>query len=833
MPRFCLSFAIRQPQKFVWLSITFMILMAGSVTAIAEDTSAPEHWAFRPVQRPVTPAVKHAELVASPIDAFILEKLEAAGLEPAGIADKRTLIRRASYDLIGLPPTPAEVADFLADDSPRAFDTVVNRLLASPHYGERWGRYWLDVARYANTRGDTGTDDNVSPFAYTYRDYVIRAFNEDLPYDQFLIQQIAADQLEHPENSPTLAALGFVTVGRHFRSNVHDTMDDRIDVITRGTMALTVSCARCHDHKYDPIPTKDYYSLYGVLASSNEPSPLPIIGTPEPTAFVAYQTQRQKLETDRAELIRNTETEVNQRHQRLTAEFLLATRRPPKAVAPGQPDDEASDENNLRRSGVRRWRKALDKLNTENDPVFAPWFAFAALPEAEFADRARELSAKVAANGLSHPVNPIVAMAFAGDPPTSLKDVADRYGKLLNDLASQPPTDSADQIALRKALLENDAPGHIPQDALRKLFPQKAQSQIQHWEAELSRLELEHPGAPQRAMALTDNSQPQNARVFVRGNPNNSGEEVPRQFVEVVAGKSRQPFTRGSGRLELARAIASPDNPLTARVIVNRVWMHHFGEGLVTTPDDFGLRSDPPSHPQLLDYLASRFMDEGWSLKKLHRLIMLSRTYRQQSDDALRSETADPSNRLLSKMNRRRLDFESLRDTLVYVTGSMDQSIGGRPVELVPQPRVSAAGIFSAPAKDQPPSLRRAIYGFIDRQNLPGLLRVFDFADPDACTGRRYVTTVPQQALFFFNSPFVMQQAKRLVSQADFQGLDTPQRIQYLYQRVFQRGPEADEVELASKFIAGLPSTDNTQPLRAWELLAHVLLMSDELIFVD
>jgi len=825
--------------------------------AIAEDAVPRAHWAFHPVQRPPLPSVTHAGLVESPVDAFILEKLEAAGLEPAPEADKRTLSRRASYDLIGLPPTPAEVADFLADKSPDAFATVVERLLASPHYGERWGRHWLDVARYANTRGDTGGADPVSPFAFTYRDYVVRAFNDDLPYDRFLIEQIAADQLEQGENSPALAALGFITVGRRFLNNIHDTIDDRIDVVTRGTMALTVSCARCHDHKYDPIPTRDYYGLYGVFASSNEPAQLPVVGMPDPAAFADYRLQRQKLEANRADFVRRKEAEIVQRHRKLTAEYLLASRKPPDP-APAEKADTAFPDFNVQRAGARRWRKALEKLNAESDPIFAPWFAFAALPETEteFADRARDLSARIASNGLPHPVNPLVTRAFAGEPPASLNEVAQRYARLFEEVTTQgpqqqpenapPPAPDPAREALRRALLgDDDAPGNLPENAIRQLFPPMAQMQIQQLGSELDRLDSRHPGAPLRAMALHDNPQPHNARVFIRGNPNNPGAEVPRQFLEVLAGESRQPFTRGSGRLELARAIASRDNALTARVIVNRVWLHHFGEGLVTTPDDFGLRSDAPSHPQLLDYLAARFMDEGWSLKKLHRWLMLSRVYRQTSDDKMRSEAADSENRLLSRMNRRRLDFESMRDTLLFVAGNLDRTVGGRAVELTPQPRVA----FGGTPGDQPPSHRRAIYGFIDRQNLPGLLRAFDFADPDTITGRRYATAVPQQALFFFNSPFVMQQACSLAARADFQQLDaTAKQVQYLYQQVFQRDPTAGEVELASRFMAAELSAaaspaedsatsslvpDSLRPLRPWERFAHVLLMSDELMFVD
>ncbi len=826
--------------------------------ALAEDAVPRPHWAFHPVERPPVPLVTHAGLVESPVDAFILEKLEAAGLEPVSAADKRTLIRRASYDLIGLPPTSAEVADFLADESPHAFATLIDRLLASPHYGERWGRHWLDVARYANTRGDTGSADPVSPFAFTYRDYVVRAFYEDLPYDRFLTEQIAADQLEHGEDSRALAALGFITVGRRFLNNIHDTIDDRIDVVTRGTMALTVSCSRCHDHKYDPIPTGDYYGLYGVFASSSEPEQLPVIGRPDPAAFADYGSQRQTLEANRTDYIRRQEAEIVQQHRKLTAEFLLASRKPPAPSSTEKAGTTFAD-TSVQRAGARRWRKALEKLNAESDLIFAPWFAFAAVPETEFGDRAPELSARIASNGLPHPVNALVAQSFAGKPPASLKDVAQAYARLFEEVTTPPPEQPANALpaaaddpareALRQALLSDDAPYNLPQNAIRPLFPPMVHMKIQQLGSELDRLDSQHPGAPLRAMALGDNPKPQNARIFIRGNPNNPGAEVPRQFLEVLAGENRQPFTHGSGRLELARAIASRANPLTARVIVNRVWLHHFGQGLVTTPDDFGLRSDPPSHPQLLDYLAARFMDDGWSLKNLHRLLMLSRVYRQASDDGLRSEAVDSENRLLSKMNRRRLDFESLRDTLLFVAGNLDRTVGGRAVELTSQPRVAPEGSFIGTSGNQPPSPRRAIYGYIDRQNLPGLLRAFDFADPDTITGQRYVTTVPQQALFFFNSPFVMQQSCSLAARADFQQLDeTAKQVQNLYQHVLQRDPTPGEVELAGQFMSAEQSAaaspaensvtsslvpDSLRPLRPWERFVHVLLMSDELMFVD
>jgi hypothetical protein len=791
----------------------------GDARSVAIEASARTHWAFQAVKQPAVPTVKNRTWAQAPVDAFILAKLEAAGIEPAPPADRRTLIRRATYDLVGLPPTPEEVAAFLADKSPDAFARVVDRLLASPHYGERWGRHWLDVARYASAD---------SPFAFTYRDYVIRAFNDDLPYDQFLLQQLAADQLDLGANRQALAALGFLTVGRQFLNNVHDTIDDRIDAVTRGTMALTVSCARCHDHKYDPIPTRDYYSLYGVFASSTAPAELPLLGiAPDPQAYADYAPKRKSLQAKLDAFIRKQEAEVLQQHRRQTAQCLLLSREPAKLAGLIKGEFGLSDRKILQ-IGAMRWLKALEKLDSKSDPIFAPWFALAALPTAEFAGRAKALTAKIAANSLAHPVNSLVARAFAGEPPASLKDVAERYGKLFEDVdkrwQQRRPSEAqaqGDEESLRHVLYGKDSPGNLPPELMRQLFSTTALMQLGPLHKKIEQLDANHPGAPQRAMALVDSPRPKNSRVFIRGNPNLLGEEAPRQFLAILAGDKRRPFTRGSGRLELARAIASRDNPLTARVIVNRLWLHHFGAGLVSTADDFGLRSDPPSHPELLDYLAQRLVQDGWSLKKLHRLLMLSSAYQQKSDDNLRHEKSDPDNRLLAKMNRRRLDFESMRDTLLFVAGNLDLSFGGRPVDLLKQPY----------------SKRRTVYGLTDRNNLLALFRTFDFANPDLSTAQRDATTVPQQALFFLNSPFVIEQACKMVNRPAFQQLDDDsKRVRRLYQFVYQRDPSPDEIRRGLRFLqaeSAPTGLTEQQSLTPWERYGQVLLMSNELMFVD
>ncbi len=509
----------------------------------------------------------------APIDPFIQQKLDEAKLTLSPPADRRTLIRRVSIDLHGLPPTWDEIVEFEADPSSDAVERLIDRLLASPRYGERWGRYWLDLSRYADTKGYVLTEDRNYHVAYTYRDWVVRALNEDVPYDQFLIRQLAADLLPEPERSANLPALGFLTLGRRFLNDINDIIDDRIDVVCRGMMALTVGCARCHDHKYDPIPAADYYSLYGVLRSSREPKPEEV-----------------------------------------------------------------------------------------------------------------------------------------------------------------------------KSLM---------------------------------------------AMTLTEEANPFDPYIFLRGQQGNHGPKVPRQFLAVVAGSNRKPFANRSGRLELAQAIASATNPLTARVIVNRVWMHHFGAPLVKTPSDFGLRADPPSHPELLDWLAWELVAHGWSLKWLHREIMLSAAYRQSSHVEGRAAAADTDNRLLSHMNRQRMDWESLRDSLLSASGRLDRSLGGPATDILKAP-------FSG---------RSTIYGFIDRQNLPLTFRNFDFASPDTHSPSRFVTSVPQQTLFLRNSPFLAELSRAFAGQVG--------NLPHLFRLAYGREPTADEIKLAEQFLADAEL--ETPPAPVWQ----------------
>jgi hypothetical protein len=658
-------------------------------SAALDSNAGKNHWAFQPVRDLPPPAppslggkgIGESGSPVNPIDAFILARLTKERLSLSAPADKRTLARRVYFDLIGLPPT-AEVLDaFENDPSPNAYEKLIDELLASPHYGERWGRYWLDVARYADSKGYVFTEDRNYPYAYTYRDYVIRSFNEDKPFDRFLIEQLAADKLPLGEDKRPLAAMGFLTVGRRFSNNIHDITDDRIDVVTRGLMGLTVGCARCHDHKFDPIPAADYYSLYGIFANSHEPKDLPQIG----------------------------ETENPKEHEKFVAEH-----------------------------------KKLEQAVAE---------------------------------------------------------------------------ERAKRVAMKKTGLNSLTGGVAFRPDEQRLINRADRNEIDKLQKKADEFQAKSPGAPPRAMVMYDNARTSEPVVFLRGNPNNRGPQVPRRMPEIASGPKRVPFQDGSGRLELAKAIASKDNPLTARVFVNRIWMWHFGQGLVRTPSDFGVRSEPPTHPELLDWLASRFIDDGWSVKKLHKRILLSQTYCQSSVITTEALKADPENRWLSHQNRKRHDFETTRDSLLAASGQLDRTVYGRSVDL-----------FKIPAPK-----RRAVYAYIDRQNLPGTLRAFDFASPEQHTPQRFQTTVPQQALFFLNSPFVAEVAREVMKRTEVaKASDPAAKVKALYRLILSRNPTAQEQELATAFLTTAEQSEiKLGHLPAWEQFAQVLLLSNEFAFVD
>jgi Protein of unknown function (DUF1553)/Protein of unknown function (DUF1549)/Planctomycete cytochrome C len=751
------------------------------------------HWAFQPLRTINPPKIEDDARIKNDVDRFVITKLQEAGLQSSNEASREALIARATYDLCGLPPTQDEINSFVDDKSYNAYESLIDRLLESPRYGERWGRHWLDVARYSDTKGYVyGREERRFFHSFLYRDWVINAFNEDMPFNRFVLLQLAADQIA-PSDPASQAAMGFLTLGRRFLGTTPDIIDDRIDVVGRGLLGLTVGCARCHDHKYDPIPTADYYSLYGVFLNCVDQQ----VEIPNPREkSEAADTHRKGLH-ERLQKLRSltesSQVEANKRIRDRIKDYLLAQLEMDKY--PEVAFVQLTGKDELVPAIVRRWHAFLAGAEHRLDPVFTPWIALNKLRDDEFAASAAELTKQLLDGSIA--INPRVAKAFEV-PPVSIQEVADRYASLLtaNDLVWQSAAQSKAQGAtvsieecdrqLHDAFYAAGSPCVIPDEPLVNtewywdhatgVAIWKAQSEVDQWI-------LQSPLATPCAVTLNDCVVQQDAYVFRRGNPAFKGERVPRQFLKVLSGEARRPFEKGSGRLEMANAIVDPSNPLTARVWVNRVWQHHFGTGLVRTPSDFGIRANPPSHPELLDYLASQFISGGWSTKSLHRMILLSATYRQNSegpsDAAARTvaQEQDPENRLLWRSNRRRLEFEAWRDSMLFTSGELDLTKGGPGTDL-----------FGS---------RRSVYISIDRQFLPTLLSVFDFANPDLHSPERSETTTPQQALFAMNHPFVVARAKKIVA-----NLDGSSPVKQLYNRVLGRSPSSEEERIAVQFLA-------------------------------
>ena len=782
----------------------------GLAGAPSGGARAATHWAFQLPVAPPLPKVQHADWVRQDLDRFVLTAMEAKGVSPSPEADRRTLLRRISFDLTGLPPSDREVTEFIADTVPGAYERAVDRLLASPQYGERWARFWLDVARYADTKGYVFEEERRYAYSFTYRDWVVNALNRDLPYDEFLTQQIAGDKVAKGEDQSPCAALGFLTLGRRFLNNEPDIIDDRLDVVFRGTQGLTVGCARCHDHKFDPIPTADYYSLYGVFASSYEPGDKPTVGkNPNVIQVAAYEKEHEKRQKELLNFRAERTAEVLKKLRERVGDYLLTAQ---ESLGLDWTNLEGLARTRSLDPGlVAAWRDRLEQWRGTSHPVFQPWFALASNTNADFAARAVALPEKLAKEAKQPPANQAIVKAVKEHPPANLKEFAELYAKSILDAdkawkqaeedaikaGTKAPVSlaDADQESLRKILYAEDSPVNAAMKDIDRFFDTPTGQKIRSLKRSLEELDATHQGAPLRAMALFDKDQPIEPVVFKRGNPGNHGPSVPRQFLGVLSGTNRQPFKQGSGRLELAQAIACKTNPLTARVFVNRVWLHHLGAPLVRTPSDFGLRSEPPANPQLLDHLASWFMDHNWSIKELHRYILLSATYRQSSDpetvgvsatQLAVAEKVDPQNTLLWRMNRKRLDFEAVRDSVLQVSGQLDLTIGGRGVEM-----------FEAEI-----SPRRTIYGLVDRQNLPGLLRSFDFASPDATSPMRFQTTVPQQALFLMNGPFAVTTARRFAASVGMSKENELKTIQALYRAALQRPATPDELAASREFLA-------------------------------
>jgi cytochrome c553 len=830
------------------------------------------HWSFQPVRQPPLPDVNHIAQVRAPIDRLILSKLESNGLSFSPMADRRTLIRRATFDLIGLPPTMEEVNEFFIDNSNDdvAFRKVLDRLLASPQYGERWARHWLDVARYADTSGYTFDNaDRNYPFAFTYRDYVIDAFNDDLPYDQFIREQLAADYLEVPADKKTLAALGFITVGRKYIARP-DTIDDQIDVTTRGLLGLTVSCARCHDHKYDAIPTEDYYSLYGVFENCHTPEELPLIGSAEIVEklkpfFDELEERKKAIVSYENEYVQRLQTQMDE----FLTDYLVRAFEPENETLVTSLPSTKLTKDQINEHAISKWRTFLVRQAKVNSSV-KPLAELFVLPNDQFEKQAKQLIAHWVASDNKYDFDPLVVAALQNAPPKNKAELGQLLSELLADVrqawvtaGSVLPAIKQFDVAelkskqeLARLLFGSGSPATINRKNLKQYFNVAEKKAWQKLKSSLAEHHAATPPGVARAMAIRENENPHNERVMLRGNINRRGEEVPRRFVALLSDAKRQPFKNRAGRLELANAIANKDNPLTARVLVNRVWMHHFSKPLVETPSDFGIRCEQPVQHELLDFLASDFMQSEWSIKHLHRSIMMSQAYRQSSDDRAECVSVDPENQLLWKMNRRRLEFEAVRDSMLAVSSQLDATRYGKAVDM----------FGNQPVK------RRTIYGKIDRQDLPNLLRVFDIASPDQSSARRIRTTVPQQSLFMLNHNFIVRQSRSLANvvgtiQDDASGQTQQRRINRLYETVFQRVASRQEIEIGRAFLkkarldddlltakgqlasagngeskTGAIKADPTKngtanskskPMTPWQRYAQILLCTNEFEFVD
>ncbi len=772
------------------------------------------HWSFQPIVAPPVPAAPPGDAGHNAIDRFVRTRLAAENLAPNPRADPRTLVRRAYLALLGLPPSYDRVEQFAADPSPAAFAALVDQLLARSEYGQRWARHWLDVARYADTTEKSTDGERRIPFAHTYRDYVIAAFNADQPFDRFVLEQVAADRMPAAKK-PDLRALGFLTVGRRFEGNLEAPeliIDDRIDTISRGFLGLTVSCARCHDHKFDAIPTADYYSLVGILESSRDPLDLPEVGTtPDSDTVAKYRAERAALFADYAKLVETTTVGARRLIRELVPEYLryLVEESPQHRTVEGFiPLD--TPRGLLVLGGGPAWARLIAGSLQRGEPYFALWAELLKHPAADFAANARALLAAAAREPGKH--DAAVLAAFALKPPASMLEVADAYGAVITAALASPDAPGLTAVINAPTSPVQFSPEDVAEDLLRFITEHRIVARRDNEAAGKIRekLTILEAGAPvERAQSVALFGPPVNPRVLIRGDRTNPGPAVPRRLPQVLAAVDDRLYT-DDGRLQLAEALASPKNPLTARVIVNRVWQQHFGRGLVATPDDFGATGERPSHPELLDHLAAWFIDHGWSLKALHRYLLASATWQQSSAVQPAALERDPGNRLLWRQPPRRLEFEALRDSLLRVAGRLDTRLGGRSAQL------------------EDDNVRRAVYGYTDRFRIPALLRNFDVANPDQSIARRAETSHPLQALYFLNSPFLRAQAEGVNRQPEIaELLDVLARIAALYRRILVRQPDAEELALAAAYLGAAPA--ETQ----WAQFAQVLLLSNEFSFCD
>jgi len=955
------------------------------------------YWSFQTPVKQSLPEVKHAAWVQSPIDAFVLARLEQAGLEPAPPADKRALIRRVTFNLIGLPPTPAEIDAFLADDSPQAFARVVDRLLASPHYGERWGRHWLDVARYGDSNG---LDENLSfANAFRYRDYVIRAFNDDKPYDRFLLEQIAGDLLPDDDPAPvsdSLTATGFLAIAAKMLAEDDpvkmqmDIIDEQIDTLGKAVLGMTFGCARCHDHKFDPISTADYYRMAGIFKSTKTMENFnvvarwqerPLANRDELKELEAAKNAIAQLQKEADRLRSETVDQVLDDVRRHAGDYLLAAARHirlERLLAGARPagagatdslptgalllEAERFDRGNVLRdtsnygqgigvlvnagptpnfaeydfdvpaSGLyqiefryaaaesrpctlsinRRVVKgsALDQATGSWTPDGQQWFiegvfelsagknlirienprAFPHVDKLLVLPASTRLAAELGSDLLAEPadasplrpefvrqwagylrkLDPAAAPLFApwqaialGNPVGALGDDLQRALRtaegdtspaalsrayqarcatvtqawrdaLAADSGAKQLAD-ADDEALRLVLFDPEGPLAVP-ESIEAHFPADAAARLAEQRGRIKGMEEALPRYPE-VMAVSE-SKPQNVRIHFRGNHVTQGAEVARGFPTIMQGEAPPIPEDRSGRLELARWLASGRHPLTARVFVNRVWQGHFGAALVRSADNFGLLGAQPTHPELLDDLAVRFVESGWSIKALHRLILLSSTYQMSTAWDEAAAARDPENELLWRMNRRRLEAEAIRDAILACSGSLDTTMTG---SLLPTPNrqyvTSTANINPVTYKTG----RRSVYLPVVRSALFEVFQAFDFPDPTTSSGERISTTVAPQALFMMNSELTAVECRRWAEtllQDDSRG--DADRLRALFERAYGRPPRDDETTASLAFLGDYDATlpaDMTDPherrARCWQSLCRAILSANEFLYVE
>src|SRR5262245_11175184 len=794
-------------------------------------------WAYQPVRamRDIAPPqVKDVAWAQSPIDRFILRKLEEKNLKPAPPADKLALLRRATFDLTGLPPTENEMRDFLADRSPDAFNKVVERLLAGPRYGERWGRHWLDVARYADSTGND--EDHRYPHAWKYRDYIIESFNNDLPYDQFIREQVAGDLLPAKPpgevNRRGIIATGFLALGpkaiaqQDKKKMLYDVYDEQVDVTTKAFLGLTVSCARCHNHKFDPILTKDYYAMIGMFASTRsftDPEShvsvvleKPLVPKEEFENYKAARKEHQAKERRVRIAIEEIVDEVREREVKESsarmADYFVAAR---KVYQDGAPLADIARRANLNEEALRRWVDFLKPgdyvrgyLNVWNNAAADKLAATAQEFQERFQKRFSEWQAKI----------------------------GKWRAEYRNALAENKPLPEIPKFEAGEDRFFNDvyfAGGPLDVgDKDQKRFSHEQWSRLTAIRKEQEELKKSAPAEPEMACAIEDGDTVEQ-KVFVRGDYNTLGEPAPKGFPAILARYDTKPSFAGSGRLQLAEWLTQPDHPLTARVMVNRIWQWHFGEGLVRTPDNFGKTGERPTHPELLDYLAAQFVKGGWSIKAMHRMIMLSSAYQMSSVNPNIAEEADPDNRLLTRFNRRRLSVEEMRDGLLAIDQTLDMTMGGTLQTGRGTDGENNQGRLSL----NPEKLkRRTVYLPLRRANLPMLLNLFDFGDATTTSGKRQLTNVATQALFWLNSEFVHERAQNVAkSLLDQRELSDAGRIETVYARILNRRPDKGEVDQALNYVAGFKQKFEGEKAdyKAWQSLCRILMSSNDFVYVD